>query len=129
LEIKLRAKPLGRPKVTAVEDRVRPGERNPVEGVFGQSKRAYGMNRIKAKLARTSGSWIASILMVIHPVKLTGWIHHALMLLAQTFSACRFSFLKKGFAYNTPKNIWRMMIKTDCLVTQLFQQTLNNWYC
>ncbi len=98
LGIKLCAKPLGRPKVTAVEDHVRPGERNPIEGVFGQGKRAYGMNRIKARLAHTSGSWIASILMVINLVKLTGVIHYALGLSAQTFSACRFFFLKKVFA-------------------------------
>ncbi len=115
LGIKLRAKPLGRPKVTAVEDHVRPGERNPIEGVFGQGKRAYGMNRIKARLACTSGSWVASILMVINLVKLTGGIHHALGLSAQTFSACRSFFLEKVFADDTTKNIWGFKLKTDCL--------------
>ena len=34
LGIKLRAKPLGRPKAVDVEH-VRPGERNPIEGLFG----------------------------------------------------------------------------------------------
>lgn len=88
LDIKLRAKPLGRPSsCQAVEDHVRPGERNPIEGVFGQGKTAYGMNRIKARLAHTSGSWIASIIMVINLVKITGLVRHAITLTVQTFSA------------------------------------------
>lgn len=69
LGIKLRAKPLGRPKkgepyiVTA-------GERNPIEGKFGQAKTAYGLNRIKARLRQTSESWIATIVLVLNLVKL-----------------------------------------------------------
>ena len=62
LGIKLRAKPLGRPKAVDVEH-VRPGERNPIEGKFGQAKTAYGMNRIKASLQQTSQSWIATIVL------------------------------------------------------------------
>jgi hypothetical protein len=91
--IKLRAKPLGRPSLSeAVEDHVRPGERNPIEGVFGQGKTAYGMNRIKARLASTSGSWIAAILMVINLVKITGLVRHILNCTVCTFSAwvCNF---------------------------------------
>ena len=38
--IKLLAKPLGRP--SAVQQHVSPGERNPIEGKFGQAKTAYG---------------------------------------------------------------------------------------
>jgi hypothetical protein len=71
LGIKLRAKPLGRPKAVDVEH-VRPGERNPIEGKFGQAKTAYGMNRIKARLRQTSESWIATIVLVLNLVKLTG---------------------------------------------------------
>jgi hypothetical protein len=71
LEIKLRAKPLGRPTAVDVEH-VRPGERNPIEGKFGQAKAAYGMNRIKARLQQTSESWIATIVLVLNLVKLTG---------------------------------------------------------
>lgn len=70
LEIRLVAKPLGRPK--AVADHVRPGERNPIEGKFGQAKNAYGLNRIRARLRNTSQSWIASIFMVLNLVKLAG---------------------------------------------------------
>jgi transposase, IS5 family len=68
--IKLKAKPLGRP--SAVPNHVRPGERNPVEGKFGQAKTAYGLNRIRARLQNTSESWIASIILVLNLVKLAG---------------------------------------------------------
>jgi hypothetical protein len=71
LGINLRAKPLGRPKAVDVEH-VRPGERNPIEGKFGQAKTAYGMNRIKARLQQTSQSWIATIVLVLNLVKLAG---------------------------------------------------------
>ncbi|TKT84727.1 transposase, partial [Dyadobacter frigoris] len=51
---------------------VSPGERNPIEGKFGQAKTAYGLNRIKARLQATSQSWIASIILVLNLVKLAG---------------------------------------------------------
>jgi hypothetical protein len=103
LGIKLRAKPLGRPSAcSAVEDHVRPGERNPIEGVFGQGKSAYGMNRIKARLAHTSGSWVASIIMVINLVKIAGLVCHTLYFTVRTFSAWQSKILsrnrgRKGF--------------------------------
>ncbi|HEY6505657.1 MAG TPA: IS5 family transposase [Chitinophagaceae bacterium] len=71
LNITLVAKPLGRPSL-AVDNHIRPGERNPVEGKFGQAKTAYGMNRIKARLSDTSESWIASIVLVLNLIKLIG---------------------------------------------------------
>lgn len=70
LGITLHAKPLGRPK--AVEDHISPGERNPIEGTFGQAKTAYGMSRIKARLSQTSESWIATTVLVLNLVKLIG---------------------------------------------------------
>jgi transposase, IS5 family len=73
LNITLRAKPLGRPKAVDVEH-VRPGERNPIEGKFGQAKTAYGLNRIKARLQQTSQSWIATIVLVLNLVKLAGQV-------------------------------------------------------
>jgi len=72
LDIKLAAKPLGRPSAKAVENQLRPGERNPIEGKFGKAKTGYGMNRIKARLKDTSESWIASIILVLNLVKLAG---------------------------------------------------------
>ena len=71
--ITLRAKPLGRPSsATALSNHVSPGERNPIEGKFGQAKTAYGLNRVKARLKITSESWIAGIILVLNLVKLAG---------------------------------------------------------
>lgn len=66
LGIKLHAKPLGRPSASALSNHVSPGERNPIEGKFGQAKAGYNMECIKAKLQRTSESWIASIVLVLN---------------------------------------------------------------
>ena len=68
--IKLLAKPLGRP--SAVSIHVSPGERNPIEGKFGQAKTGYGLNRIKARLKDTSEAWIACIFLVLNLVRLAG---------------------------------------------------------
>jgi hypothetical protein len=68
--IRLMAKPLGRPSAGAIH--VSPGERNPIEGKFGQAKTGYGLNRIKARLKVTSEAWIACIFLVLNLVKLAG---------------------------------------------------------
>lgn len=77
--IKLKAKPLGRPS-KALSNHVSPGERNPIEGKFGQAKTAYGLGRIKARLANTSASWIAGIIIVLNLVKLAGLSAYCLIL-------------------------------------------------
>lgn len=71
LRIKLKAKPLGRPAGTALSNQVSPGERNPIEGKFGQAKVGYNMECIKAKLRTTSESWISAIILVLNLVNLT----------------------------------------------------------
>lgn len=71
LQIKLRAKPLGRPAAQALSNQVSPGERNPIEGKFGQAKAGYNLECIKARLRTTSESWIASIFLVLNLVNLT----------------------------------------------------------
>jgi transposase, IS5 family len=71
LNIKLLAKPLGRPRKEAQSNLVSPGERNPIEGKFGQAKVGYGLANISAKLKNTSESWIASIILVLNLVNLT----------------------------------------------------------
>lgn len=81
-DIKLRAKPLGRPSSNgALSNPVRPGERNPIEGKFGQAKTAYGMNRIKARLSETSESWIASIVLVLNLINIIGKASFCLQLI------------------------------------------------
>lgn len=66
--INLKAKPLGRKP--AVPIHLSPGERNPIEGKFGQAKTRYGLNNIRARLSVTSESWIATIILVLNLVKL-----------------------------------------------------------
>ncbi len=77
--IRLAAKPLGRPSAQAVDNHVRPGQRNPIEGKFGQGKLAYGMNLIRARLKETSESWIACIALVLNLVRLAGNAPYSLM--------------------------------------------------
>ncbi len=83
--IHLKAKPLGRPTAVKIEH-VSPGERNPIEGKFGQAKTAYGLNRIKARLQLTSESWIAIIVLVLNLVKLTGKAPLCLLVWLVSFS-------------------------------------------
>lgn len=68
--------PLGRkPKVnmpTAYAKRKKRrecAERNQVEGKFGQGKRGYDLNDIRARLSRTSESWIAAIIFVMNLIR------------------------------------------------------------
>lgn len=80
--VNLVGKPLGRPSLAA-QIVLSPGERNPIEGKFGQAKTGYGLDRIKARLQDTSESWIASIFLVLNLVKLAGvalqWIIVAIL--------------------------------------------------
>ena len=104
--IRLIAKPLGRP--SAVQIHVRPGERNPIEGKFGQAKTAYGLNRIKARLMNTSESWIASIILVLNLVKLAGVALPCLLLMwAGSFSTRMNEIFLTKFA--TIKDIYYTM--------------------
>lgn len=82
LGIKLIVKPLGRPSSTAVAVHLSPGDRNPIEGKFGQAKIAYGLDNIKAKLKQTSQSWIAAIALVLNLVAMT---RQALVCLTQNW--------------------------------------------
>ena len=70
--IKITGKPLGRPskkqQLSSQQKyrlRKKSAQRNHVEGKFGQGKRGYGLNNIKARLYETSESWVNSIFFVI----------------------------------------------------------------
>jgi len=96
LGIKLIAKPLGRPSSKAVAVHLSPGERNPIEGKFGQAKIAYGLDNIKAKLKETSESWIAAIALVLNLVAMT---RQALVsLLYQFYKHYILLFFKIGYS-------------------------------
>lgn len=112
LNIKLIAKPLGRPP--AVPIHLSPGERNPIEGKFGQAKTGYGLNRIKARLKGTSETWIACIILVLNLVKLAGVALPCLIdKLMNSFSA-KYAFVRL------------MKIADDYLSQQIYSSKLLN---
>lgn len=90
--IRLVARPLGRPSSQAVAVHLSPGQRNPIEGKFGQAKTAYGLDNIKAKLKETSESWIAAIALVLNLVNLTR--HALLSLLYRYYKSIAMAFYK-----------------------------------
>lgn len=97
-DIKLMAKPLGRPSKEALSNPVSPGERNPIEGKFGQAKVGYGLANIGAKLKTTSQSWIAAIVLVLNLVRLSRFnllylYQHSMNFLSSIFGRnfCRLS--------------------------------------
>lgn len=70
-------KPLGRPPKQSNEtasqkyrNKKKAAQRNHVEGKFGQGKRGYGLNNIKARLPETSESWVNAIIFVMNLTKL-----------------------------------------------------------
>jgi hypothetical protein len=90
--IKITGKPLGRPTVkgkqTAAEryrKKKKSAERNHIEGKFGQGKRGYHLNNIKARLPETSESWINAIIMVMNLTKL--------LMVAEKYGKIFFQFL------------------------------------
>lgn len=76
LGITILGKPLGRPpKIQKTpqqkyHQKKEAAKRNHVEGKFGQGKRGYGLNNIKARLPETSESWINAILFTMNLTKL-----------------------------------------------------------
>jgi IS5 family transposase len=72
--IRLSCKPLGRPRTMNEEERKAfwkqrrqdTGLRNQIEGKFGEGKRKYGLDKIMAKTASTSESWISAIFFVMN---------------------------------------------------------------
>ena len=68
--IRFSGKPLGRPpKLTNEEKRLIRTEarlRSRIEGKFGEAKRKYDLDLVKAKTMHTSESWIAAVFFVIN---------------------------------------------------------------
>jgi hypothetical protein len=69
LEIELIGRQLGSPPKPGKEKLDR-GERNPMQGKFGQGKTRYGLGLIKARLKGTSESWVSMIIMVMNLVRM-----------------------------------------------------------
>ena len=76
LGIEIFGKPLGRPPKLQqtpqqkYRKKKEAAKRNHIEGKFGQGKRGYGLNNVKARLPETSESWINSILFTMNLTKL-----------------------------------------------------------
>lgn len=68
--IRFSGKPLGRPPKLSKEEKreLKKGlsVRNRIEGKFGEGKRKYDLDLIKAKTPRTSESWIACVFFVMN---------------------------------------------------------------
>lgn len=115
LNIKLIAKPLGRPP--AVPIHLSPGERNPIEGKFGQAKTAYGLNRIRARLSGTSESWIASIILVLNLVKLAGLSSLSLLVNEMASFSARLRLLTSSLrsTFSATTTFINMSIQRKCV--------------
>jgi len=92
--IMITGKPLGRPPKAQVQTpseryrkKKKAAERNHVEGKFGQGKRGYGLNNIKARLPETSESWINAIFLVMNLTKL--------LMVAEKYGNIFVSFFKR----------------------------------
>jgi hypothetical protein len=69
LNIKLIGLKLGRPPKSG-KDKLNPGDRNPIEGKFGQLKTRYGLGLIKSRLQWTTESWVSLIMLVMNLVRM-----------------------------------------------------------
>lgn len=75
LGIRYSGKPLGRPSAKRQtqywkrKQKIEQGIRNQVEGKFGQGKNGYNLNKVRARAAKTSESWIAAIFFVMNLIK------------------------------------------------------------
>jgi len=92
--IMITGKPLGRPPKAQAQTpseryrkKKKAAERNHVEGKFGQGKRGYGLNNIKARLPETSESWINAIFLVMNLTKL--------LMVAEKYGNIFVSFFKR----------------------------------
>jgi IS5 family transposase len=99
-------KPLGRPKREEAsrtraernKRRIEAGLRNPIEGKFGEGKRAYDLGLVKAKLPNTSESWIAAIFFVMN---LARWLRVDFFgLISNGFFAPFYQFFKERWTHS-----------------------------
>jgi transposase, IS5 family len=73
--IRFSGKPLGRPSNEPLSPyqkrkrKIEQGQRNQIEGKFGQGKNAYDLNRVRTRTTRTSESWIACIMFMMNLIK------------------------------------------------------------
>lgn len=108
--IEIYGKPLGRPPKIPREtssqryrNKKKAAQRNHVEGKFGQGKRGYGLNNVKARLKETSESWINAIFFVMNLTKLLQLVEkHSgfFVLFLKMFKKLQIHFEKYVMVYN-----------------------------
>lgn len=122
LGIRYSGKPLGRPSKQSQtpyqKSRARKenGERNHIEGKFGQAKNGYNLNKIRARRARTSESWIACIFFVMNLIKFN----------KDFFVSCwnsKITCLKEQIA------ISRWLTVSETYMSSIFQITKRESFC
>ena len=115
--IRITAPPLGRKSKKQQEEsyyqkskrKAEARQRNQIEGKFGQGKNGYNLNKIRAKLEKTSESWIACIFFVmnlIHYEKMLSFLLNLITLLIPTaLSKAKGEAIKSRWQiYNRKKN-------------------------
>lgn len=77
--IRITAPALGRPLAKEKQTpylknkkRKEAADRNQIEGKFGQGKNGYNLNQIRARLQKTSESWVACIFFIMNLIKYAG---------------------------------------------------------
>lgn len=113
--IEIVGKPLGRPPKTKETSQQKwkkkklAAQRNHVESKFGQGKRGYGLNNVKARLSETSESWIGSIFFVMNLIKLLSLAEKTTNFYAYILQALKsnktFIFLSKLLTQNKNLNL------------------------
>jgi hypothetical protein len=107
LDIRYSGKPLGRPSAKQQtqyrkrKQKLEQGMRNQVEGKFGQGKNGYNLNKVRARAARTSESWIAAIFFVMNLVKFSK--EFLFSLIKQAYES--FFWVLNTFGRNRKENI------------------------
>jgi len=110
LGIRYSGKPLGRPSAksqTAYQRRKflkEQGMRNEVEGKFGQGKNGYNLSKVRARVAKTSESWIAAIFFVMNLVKFSkNFLLSILDTILETFILARLDLVIEKTEFQTRK--------------------------
>ena len=113
-------KPLGRPKKATDENKAQLKlekqqrhddyrQRIPIEGKFGQGKNAYGLDKIKAKTAKTSFAWINSIFFIMNLLVLVK-VFHLPAIKLRLFELVWMSLRKKRLIQDEKGDQWLSLI-------------------
>lgn len=110
--IRITAPALGRPLAKEKQTpylknkkRKEAAERNHIEGKFGQGKNGYNLNQIRARLQKTSESWVACIFFIMNLIKYAG--DFSLSQLLIFYSLIKQIITAKSFDHTYPNMIHR----------------------